>query len=225
MASEHRGWRATHERCSRRSLSLRVDEANLVLDHAGQVNVFLVAGLLSKGGFVGRDGVPDMDALRGVVGERIAALPQLRQVAAIAGRRHRWVAAWPDLDHHIRLIGAVEGMTGLESLCGDLMSVPLSPDRPMWELLVVPGATDEGVGVVLRIHHAIADGMAAVAIVKQLFDGERRCGACRRGGWGGRAAKPQDEGVRQRAGGLGRSPIEGCGASSRGSASACTASG
>ena len=40
----------------------------------------------------------------------------------------------------------------------------------MWELLVVPGAGVEGVGVVLRIHHAIADGMAAVAIVQRLFD-------------------------------------------------------
>ncbi|WP_286166902.1 hypothetical protein [Arthrobacter sp. AQ5-05] len=29
-----------------------VDEANLVLDHVGQVNVFLIAGLVAPGGFV-----------------------------------------------------------------------------------------------------------------------------------------------------------------------------
>ena len=40
----------------------------------------------------------------------------------------------------------------------------------MWEILLVPGASVDGVGVVLRIHHAIADGMAAVAIAQQLFD-------------------------------------------------------
>ena len=36
-----------------------VDEANLVIDHAGQVNVFLIAGLLAPGGFVGRAGSPE----------------------------------------------------------------------------------------------------------------------------------------------------------------------
>ena len=41
-----------------------VDEANLVLDHVGQVNVFLIAGLLAPGGFVGADGRPDLTALR-----------------------------------------------------------------------------------------------------------------------------------------------------------------
>ena len=35
-----------------------------MLDHPGQVNVFLIACLLSPGGFVGRDGGPDLPALR-----------------------------------------------------------------------------------------------------------------------------------------------------------------
>jgi hypothetical protein len=50
------------------------------------------------------------------------------------------------------------------------MTVPLALDRPPWELLVMPGASAGQVGIVLRIHHAIADGMAAVAIVEQLFE-------------------------------------------------------
>jgi len=108
-----------------------VDEANLVLDHAGQVNVFLIAGLLSEGGFVGNDRIPDMAALRAVLGERIDALPQLRRIAVAAGLRHRWVESSPNLDHHIRLGGAVAGLAGLERLCGVLMNVPLPQDRPM----------------------------------------------------------------------------------------------
>lgn len=147
-----------------------VDEANLVLDHAGQVNVFLVAGLLTAGGFVGPDGMPDLTALRASLRERIAALTQLRKMAVATGRRHRWVEALPDLEHHIRLIEAVDGLAGFEQTCGELMSVPLGLDRPLWEILVVPGAAVGGIGVVLRIHHAVADGMAATAIVQQLFD-------------------------------------------------------
>ena len=147
-----------------------VDEANLVLDHAGQVNVFLVAGLLAPGGFVRPDGSPDLTALRSCLRERIKALPQLRKVAEATGRRHRWAEVQPDLEYHIRLVAAVCGLTGLEQKCGELMNVPLGLDRPLWEILVVPGAAVGAVGVVLRIHHAIADGMSAAVIVQRLFD-------------------------------------------------------
>ena len=146
------------------------DEANLVLDHVGQVNVFLVAGLLSPGGFVGSDGVTDMAALRAAVAARVAALPQLRQVATPHGRRHRWAEVAPDLAEHVRSVDEVVGRAGLERLCGELMSVPLPSNRPLWELLIVPVASADGVGVVLRIHHAVADGMTAVAMVRRLFD-------------------------------------------------------
>ncbi len=147
-----------------------MDEANLVLDHVGQVNVFLVAGLLQPGGFVGRDGRIDLATLRAVLHERIAALPPLRRAPVAVGRRHRWVEMSPDLERHIRLIDSVDGLDGLERRCAELMSVPLALDRPPWELLIVPGASAGRSGFVLRIHHVIADGMTAVAIVQQLFD-------------------------------------------------------
>lgn len=147
-----------------------VDEANLVLDHPGQVNVFLIAGLLSPGGFVGRDGSPDVAALRAGLRVRVAALPSLHRVPVPFGRRHRWVEVSPDLDQHIRLIDPVDGLGGLERVCGELMTVPLPLDRPPWELLLVPGASAAGLGIVLRIHHVIADGTAALAIVAQLFE-------------------------------------------------------
>ncbi|MFT4468731.1 wax ester/triacylglycerol synthase domain-containing protein [Arthrobacter sulfonylureivorans] len=147
-----------------------VDEANLVLDHAGQVNVFLVAGLMMPGGFVASDGSPDLRALRACLLERIKTLPQLRMIPVPTGRRHRWVEVQPDLDYHIRLVGAVDGLTGLERTCGELMNVPMGLERPLWEILVVPGAAAGALGIVLRIHHAVADGMAAAAIVQRLFD-------------------------------------------------------
>lgn len=149
-----------------------VDEANLVLDHDGQVNVFLIAGLLEPGGFVRTDRTPDMTAMRAVLADRIAALPTLCRVPVAIGRSHHWVEAAPDLDRHIRLIDAVDGLAGLERKCGRLMTVPLPLDRPPWELLVAPVPSTASVAFVLRIHHAIADGMAAVAIAHDLFERE-----------------------------------------------------
>jgi WS/DGAT/MGAT family acyltransferase len=156
------------------------DEANLVLDHAGQVNVFLAACLLGPGGFLAPDGTPDMARLRATLSERIADLPALRKSVTLVGRRHHWIESVPDVEHHIRLVEPVDGLGGLQDKCAELTGEPLAWDRPMWEVLVVPGASATGVGVVLRIHHAVADGMTAAVIVQQLFDpgepGERPAG-------------------------------------------------
>jgi diacylglycerol O-acyltransferase len=150
------------------------DEANLALDHRGQVNVFLIAGLLGEGGFVRLGGDIDMALLRSALRQRIAALAQLRRIPVPAGRGHGWAESSPDLDHHVRLTPAVEGIRGLQHLCADLMNEPLPMDRPLWELLIVPGASNGAVGMVLRIHHAVADGIAAVALVRGLFEEDPR---------------------------------------------------
>src|SRR4029453_10241690 len=107
-----------------------VDEANLVLDHVGQVNVFLVAGLLSPGGFIDRDGHPDLVGLRTRLHERIARLPSLRKVPDADGRRHRWVEATLELELHVRLIDPVDGLEGLEGERGGVMTVRPSVGRP-----------------------------------------------------------------------------------------------
>ena len=68
------------------------------------------------------------------------------------------------------LVGPAADLAAFQELCGSLMSVPLERDRPLWELLVVPGLPTDTVGIILRIHHAIADGMAAADIVQRLSD-------------------------------------------------------
>lgn len=179
-----------------------VDEANLVLDHAGQVNVFLVAGLLSAGGFVGLDATPDVAALRSALDTRITELPTLRRAPVVAGRGHRWDERSPDLDEHIRLVDPVDGLSGLERLCAELMGAPLPLDRPLWELLVMPGASPGQAGFVLRIHHAVADGTAAVAIAQQLFDPSARGPAS---AWEPTAARSRPDAQRRPRHGLWRS--------------------
>ena len=143
------------------------DEANLVLDHAGQVNVFLVAGLLAPGGFVSPAGELDMAALRAVVGRRVGELAPLRQVPVRAGRRHVWRDREPDLGLHVRRVESIAGRDDLERLCGELMTEPLPLTRPLWELLVAP--TPRGAGMVLRIHHALADGVAAADLIRRML--------------------------------------------------------
>lgn len=142
-----------------------------MLDHAGQVNVFLAAGFLTPGGFVEADGTPDLDPLRRAVASRLARLPSLCRVPVSSGRGHRWVERYPDLRQHIRVLPDVAGRGDLERLCGELMVAPLTRTRPLWELLVARSAGEAA--FILRIHHAIADGLAAVEIVRRLFDAQQ----------------------------------------------------
>ena len=150
------------------------DASNVVLDARDQVNVFLMAGTLGAGGFVGTDRTLDTDALRAAIAARLADgtadLDRFSQRVARDGQGLHWESWPPDLTRHVRLVDPVDGPVGLAGLCGALMTRPLPPDRPLWELLVVPGASPDGPGVVLRVHHALADGVAGVRLVQLLFD-------------------------------------------------------
>lgn len=152
------------------------DASNAVLDASDQVNAFLLAGILGVGGFVSGAGEPDVEMLRAAIGERIATgaawvqSRMSRRVRAVRGVLV-WEACRPDLTWHVRLVDPVDGPLGFAGLAGRLMTQPLHLDRPMWELLVVPGADPGGPGIVFRLHHSVADGVMAVALVQALFDG------------------------------------------------------
>ncbi|MDJ0943285.1 MAG: wax ester/triacylglycerol synthase family O-acyltransferase [Kiloniellales bacterium] len=76
-----------------------------------------------------------------------------------------------NLDRHIkrvRLPGA-GGRAELEDFVADLASHRLDRARPLWQFHIVEGY-DEGVALVVRIHHAIADGIALISVLLSLTD-------------------------------------------------------
>jgi hypothetical protein len=153
------------------------DASNVVMDAADQVNAFLIAGVLGPGGFVASDGALDLERLRAAIAERLGqaaalGLGRFSQRVRVEGRILVWETCPPDLTRHVRVVEPVVGRQGLEGLCGALMTMPLPADRPLWELLIVPGVSDDGPGVVLRVHHAVADGVAGVGLVQRLFGEE-----------------------------------------------------
>ena len=152
------------------------DASNVVMDARDQVNAFLLAGVLGVGGFVSAGGRIDLGRLRTAIAARIgdhaaAGLARFSQRVRVEGRRLTWETCKPDIAWHVRQVDPVDGLDGLAELCGTLMTVPLPLDRPLWELLIVPGATPDGPGIILRVHHCVADGVAGVRLVQRLFDG------------------------------------------------------
>jgi diacylglycerol O-acyltransferase len=70
--------------------------------------------------------------------------------------------------HHVRSPGT---MRELDDVLGDIASTPLDRSRPLWELHVCDGLAGGRVAVVAKIHHAVADGIAANALLANVTDG------------------------------------------------------
>lgn len=62
------------------------------------------------------------------------------------------------------------GMAGLETLIGRIASIPLDRSVPLWELHVCEAFADGRVAVVAKMHHALADGLAANAMLANIAD-------------------------------------------------------
>jgi len=121
----------------------------------------------------------DQAALRQAVQDRvIARFRRFRQrVADPAVTLAPWTAPeWVDdagfsLAAHLRTmrLAAPGDRLALQRAVSDLASHPLRTDRPLWEMHVIDGY-GEGSALLLRTHHAIADGVALMQVLLALTD-------------------------------------------------------
>jgi hypothetical protein len=116
---------------------------------------------------------PTLDDVRRLVAERLAPLPRFGQRPATGSRwrRWRWVPSEVDLDQHVHEVRA-EGPDGLRETVARLAEEPLPRDRPLWRVVLVHGAVDGAPtsGVVVLVHHAVADGVGTILSAMRLFD-------------------------------------------------------
>ena len=75
------------------------------------------------------------------------------------------------LRHHLQRLGvpAQGGRRELAEICGYIAGLPLDRDRPLWEMWVLEGgARSDAAVVMLKVHHAIVDGVAGANLLAQL---------------------------------------------------------
>ncbi len=106
------------------------------------------------------------------------AAPRLRQRLARSWgsfARPAWVDASDFvLARHILETSVVHpgGQRQLEEALEALLSDPLDRAHPLWQLWLLDGLSEGRQAVVLKVHHAVADGIGVLALVDRLLDGE-----------------------------------------------------
>jgi diacylglycerol O-acyltransferase / wax synthase len=148
-----------------------IDAATLGLSvHGGQPYLIVLGGMLEPGGFIDASGRPDVAGLRAILEPRVARLPVMTHRPVGRGDDWWWEPGEPDLALHVREEAPEPGDRGFEAVCARLVMQPLPPDRPLWDLVLVPGARPRRCGIVVRFHHLLADGAHAVDLIERLSD-------------------------------------------------------
>ncbi|MBM7798951.1 WS/DGAT/MGAT family acyltransferase [Microlunatus panaciterrae] len=131
---------------------------------------------LEGGQLVDTDGRLRIEALREALERRLHLLPRLRQVLYVPGRglgRPLWLDAPAfDLAQHVHAL-AVPSPGDDEQVLRTVAEVRrsrLDPSRPLWAMWFLTGLTHGRVGLFIRLHHVMGDGMAGVASLAVLLD-------------------------------------------------------
>ncbi len=119
---------------------------------------------------------PTSREIEDLIASKLHRVPRLRQ-------RLRFVPlnvgypVWCDdprfeLSNHVRCehLPAPGSEEQLQALAGQIMSQQLDRSRPLWELWVVDGLADGEWAFLLKIHHCLADGVAASDLLDMLLE-------------------------------------------------------
>ncbi|MHB8439439.1 MAG: WS/DGAT/MGAT family O-acyltransferase [Acidimicrobiales bacterium] len=116
------------------------------------------------------------ERMREVVSERLHLVPMLRRRAVRVpfGVHHPvWVDDPSfDLDYHLQRasLPAPGATSELATFAANVISRPLDPGRPLWEMHVIEGLDSGHVAVVPKLHHAAIDGVAGAETLATFLD-------------------------------------------------------
>ncbi len=76
-----------------------------------------------------------------------------------------------DIRNHIRQVTLRNGTEkDLKTLASSIVSTHLDRQRPLWDITLVRGLQGDRTGMIARIHHCLADGIAGLGIMNILMD-------------------------------------------------------
>ena len=143
---------------SREDLNILALENATVAGHT--CKVILVQGQLGAG------------ELRASIAGRLDHAPRLCLRLAERDGQPWWVPD-PDLDLTAHVVESVAAGAGddaaLRAAVAGIFAQHLDRSRPLWRIDVIPGLAGDRSAVIWRIHHALADGMTAMAMARAVL--------------------------------------------------------
>lgn len=137
-------------------------------------NLMMVTGVLTFARPV------DMAYLRALVESRLLQFDRFRQRVvrpSLPMAPHYWeFDPTFNVNAHLHRIGLPHphDKWALQQLVSELMSTSLDFSKPLWQMHVVDGYSRDGYGeggaIIVRLHHAMADGMALVGVLLALTE-------------------------------------------------------
>ena len=117
-----------------------------------------------------------IEAVRQAIEVRLYLVPRFRQLLH-RPRRGLGAPLWVDdpafdLDEHVRVapLPAPADEAALLRATEQLRRRRLDQSRPLWQMWFLPGLANNRIGLFVRMHHAIADGIAGVATIGRFLD-------------------------------------------------------
>ena len=136
--------------------------------HLGGVAIF------EGGPLVSRSGAIAIDRVRAHIASCLHVVPRYRQRLAWVPMRGR--AVWVDetqfnLEYHVRhtAVPRPGGQAQLRELASRIMSQQLDRGKPLWELWVIEGLRGGRFALMVKSHHALADGISAFDLFAALL--------------------------------------------------------
>jgi WS/DGAT/MGAT family acyltransferase len=150
-----------------------LDSAFILLENPGtSMNIGAVVELEARS----EDPAERFEDLKSVIAARIHEIPVLTQRVV----RAPFDMTWPilveddrfDLDRHVVRVALPAPGTDdqLDVFVSEFLSRSLSPQRPLWQLLIIEGLEDGRAVLVVKMHHALADGVSFAETIANIFD-------------------------------------------------------
>ena len=109
--------------------------------------------------------------------EKVVKTYRNSEVAAPFNQKLKWlgknVASWqkvePDLNYHVRHVAVPAPGTFKQfyELVSFLNTPLLDRDQPPWECYIIEGLEDNHIAIMIKVHHALVDGGAALRLFRQ----------------------------------------------------------
>ncbi|HZX55516.1 MAG TPA: wax ester/triacylglycerol synthase domain-containing protein [Ilumatobacteraceae bacterium] len=118
---------------------------------------------------------PSPDRMHSTVERLVTQIPRLRQRVIDGRPRPRWVDTERfDIDDHYRYddLGGEADRADVFALAESWVREPFDRFRPLWQLGIFTGLADGRAALVLKVHHAIADGVGLMMMLAALADVE-----------------------------------------------------